>query len=228
MTEQTDTTSQDDAKHYELTVEQARVFACLIEKHLATPNSYPLTINSLMLACNQKSNRHPIMSLTEGQIGHISNELVELSLAKIEYGERANKVTHLAMRALNINREQAAILCMLVLREPLTLNDIKARTEKMIGFADANAVAEVVELLTDRNHPLVVLLPKTTGRREDRYTHLLSGKIDIESIAVNKAPLQTSTQSNEAINMKSNPAQDSRIDELENRIATLEEKLKNL
>lgn len=213
-----------DTTQYQLTPEQARVFACLIEKHLATPNNYPLTINSLMLACNQKTNRHPVMSLTEGEVGHISNELVELEFAKVEYGERANKVTHLAMRVLNIDREQAAILCMLVLREPLTLNDIKARTEKMVGFTDANAVAEVVETMITRESPLVVLLPKSVGRREDRYTHLLSGEVDFDALAPNKAAFQ----SNEITDTRTSMTQDSRIDALEQRIATLEEKIKNL
>lgn len=219
---------QGDITRYELTPEQARVFACLVEKHLATPNNYPLTIHSLMLACNQKSNRHPVMALTEGEVGHISNELVELALAKVEYGERANKVTHLAMRALNIDREQAAIICMLVLREPLTLNDIKARTEKMVGFADTDSVAEVVNTLIVRDNPLIVLLPKTTGRREDRYTHLLCGNVDVESIVASKAPSSTSVELNEITDTKISLTQDSRIDELEKRIMVLEEKLKNI
>jgi len=218
----------NNTTQYELTAEQARVFACLIEKHLATPNNYPLTINSLMLACNQKSNRHPVMSLTEGQVAHISNELTELEFARVEYGERANKVTHLAMRALNMNREQAAILCMLVLREPLTLNDIKARTEKMVGFSDIESVAEVVNTLVDRERPLVVLLPKTSGRREDRYTHLLCGDIDIESITPNTNTFQTTVELNEITDKKISMTQDSRIDELEKRIAALEEKLEGL
>ena len=106
----------------ELNAKQARVFACLIEKHLATPNSYPLTINSLLTACNQKTNRHPVMALTEGEVGHITSELAELGLARIEYGCRANKVSHLAMRALTMSREEIAVLRMLILREPLTLS----------------------------------------------------------------------------------------------------------
>lgn len=210
----------------ELTVPQARVFACLIEKHLATPKNYPLTINSLMLACNQKSNRHPVMSLTEGEVGHLSNELVELEMAKVEYGERANKVTHLAMRALDISREQAAVLCMLILREPLTLNDIKARTEKMVGFADATAVVEVVETLINREHPLVILLPKTTGRREDRYTHLLCGEVNIEDVAPKKL-FAKNVELNEITDNKISITQDARIDALEKRLAAIEEKLKN-
>ena len=233
MLQNSDTTSEDlsqekDTNHYKLSAEQARVFACLVEKHLATPNSYPLTINSLMLACNQKSNRHPVMALTEGEVGHISNELVELELAKIDYGERANKVTHLAMRALEIDREQAAVLCMLVLREPLTLNDIKARTEKMVGFADAAAVADVVETLIAREKPLVVLLPKTTGRREDRYTHLLCGEVEMAPVATNKTSFQATTQLNKITDKRISLTQDARIDALEQRIAILEEKLKDL
>lgn len=203
-----------------LSVEQARVFACLIEKNLATPNNYPLTINSLLLACNQKTNRHPVMSLTEGGVGKVVNELVELNLAKIDYGERAKKVTHLAMREFNISKEEAAVMCMLILREPLTLNDIKARTEKMIGFESVDAVQKTVDQLINRTYPFVVIIPKSTGRREDRYTHLLCGEIDIES-------LQEDSAQNSSLASNKNQLMD-KIDALESRVIKLEEQLNNL
>ena len=208
----------------ELTAQQARVFACLIEKHLATPNSYPLTNHSLMTACNQKTNRHPVMALSEGEVGHISRELESLSLVRIEHGTRANKVSHLAMRALNMTREEIAVLSILVLREPLTLNEIKARTEKMVAFESVEKVLETVNALLERRYPPLVLLGKGPGRREDRYSHTLCGEVDIESFTFAEAstpssPRGAAVDHSEALE---------RIAALEARVASLEEMLESL
>lgn len=207
-----------------LNPQQARVFACLVEKHLSTPKSYPLTIHSLMLACNQKSNRHPVMNLEEGQVEHLAKELVEMNLARIEYGSRANKVMHRAMGELKINRQQAAVLCMLILREPLTLNDIKARTEKMVAFENSDAVQAAVDELLNREEPLIVLVPKSSGKREDRYTHTLCGEVEIENITV-----QAASKNKSEIDLKENDTVLlQRIDELETRLAKVEHILDDL
>ena len=102
---------------------EARVIGALMEKHLTTPQNYPLTTNSLVNACNQKSNREPVMKLTEGQIGHTVNGLVERKLAGIDYGERANKITHRVCNELNIDRKQQALITVMLLRKAQTLND---------------------------------------------------------------------------------------------------------
>ncbi len=207
-----------DARPPELTANQARVFACLIEKHLATPNSYPLTTNSLITACNQKTNRQPVMNLTEGEVGHICNELVTLDLARIEYGSRANKISHLALRTLNLNHEQIAVLSILMLREPLTLTEIKARTEKMVSFDSIEKVQATVQKLLDRTYPLLVLLGKGSGQREDRYSHTLCGEVDISAFNFDSSPASSGATS---------PAIDSellkRIEQLEEKVATLME-----
>lgn len=212
-----------DVRLPELTDSQARVFASLIEKHLATPNSYPLTIHSLVTACNQKTNRQPVMALTEGQVGHICNELVTLDLARIEYGSRANKVSHLAMRALNLSREDIAVLCILMLREPLTLNEIKARTEKMVAFESIEKVKATVQGLLNRTYPLLVLIGKGPGRREDRYSHTLCGEVDVESFTFDSAA---------SAPRQSAPSVDSetlkRIEALEARVESLEKMLDEL
>ena len=207
----------------ELTTNQARVFACLIEKHLATPNSYPLTINSLVTACNQKTNRHPVMALTEGEVGHISSELVDLGLARIEHGNRTNKVTHLAMRALNMSREEIAVLSILILREPLTLSEIKARTDKMVAFESIDKASETVNNLLARSYAPLVLLGKGPGRREDRYSHTLCGEVDIESFSFAESSSAPSRQ----------PAADDselmkRIESLEAKVESLEQMLEEL
>ena len=207
-----------------LNPQQARVFACLVEKHLSTPKSYPLTIHSLILACNQKSHRHPVMHLEEGQVEHLAKELVELNLARIEYGSRANKVMHRAMGELKINREQAAVLCMLILREPLTLNDIKSRTEKMVAFDNSEAVQAAVDELLNREEPLILLVPKSSGKREDRYTHTLCGELAIENI-----PDQAASKNKSEDDLKGNDKNLlQRIVELEERLDKVEHILDDL
>lgn len=207
----------------ELSSSQARVFASLIEKHLATPNSYPLTIHSLVTACNQKTNRHPVMALTEGEVGHTCNELVTLDLARIDYGSRANKVSHLAMRALNLSRDEIAVLSILMLREPLTLNEIKARTERMVAFENIEKVQSTVQGMMDRTYPLLVLIPKGAGRREDRYSHTLCGEVDIDSFTFDNAA-STSRQSTSGLDSEAIK----RIEALEARVESLEKMLDDL
>lgn len=192
---------------------EARVIAALMEKHLTTPKNYPLTMNSLKNACNQKSNREPVMNLTEGQIGHIVNDLVERKLAGLEYGDRANKITHRVCTELDLDRRQQAVLTVLILRKPQTLNDIKMRTARMVDFSDLEDVHRVVESLIEREMPLAVLIPKGSGRREDRYGHTLCGEITIEDLA------------NDAPSIHTLPVENDRLDALEARIAVIEEKL---
>lgn len=193
-----------------LTPEQVRVLACLMEKHLATPKNYPLTSNSLTSACNQKSNRVPVMALEEGKVVNTVQQLKDLGYASIDYGERVVKYSHRAPGMLKVTREEQAVLSMLMLREPLTLSDLKARTEKMIGFESVDAVNESVKQLMSRSPSLVMELPVAVGQREQRYTHLLAGEPDLSTITVK--PVKSATSS----------AQSQKIAELEARIERLE------
>ena len=203
---------QSEEKPY-FTAIEARIIAALMEKHLTTPNNYPLTMNSLANACNQKSNREPVMNLTEGQIGHSINLLVERKLAGLEYGERANKITHRVCTELDIDRKQQSILTVLMLRKPQTLNDIKTRTARMVDFSSLEEVQNTINSLNERETPLAILIPKGSGRREDRYSHTLCGEIKIENIAKDTIPIETT------------PLENDRLNELEARIALLEAKL---
>lgn len=214
MTEQQEN-NQTQVKQNFFTQLEARVTACLMEKQLTTPNNYPLTLNSLMLACNQKSNREPVMNLTEGQVGHTVNQLEARNLVRIDYGGRANHISHCAMNALNLNKKKQAILTVLMLRKPLTLNDIKARTARMADFEDVNEIQQNVQKLMDDDFPKVIKIPKQAGSREDRYTHLLCGKIKLES-QQNK-PEITTGRINITKQLK-----------LEDRISALEEKVDKL
>lgn len=197
-----------------LTAQQVRVLASLMEKHLATPKNYPLTPNSLTLACNQKSNRAPVMNMEEGKVVASAQQLKELGFVSIDYGDRIVKFSHRAPGALKITREEQAILAMLMLREPLTINDIKARTDKMIGFEDLDQVRASLEQLMSRTPALVIELPVAVGQREERYTHLLSGEPDLSSI---QTRTHKTTSSNKTVQMK--------MAEFEARISRIEEAL---
>ena len=192
---------------------EARVIASLMEKHLTTPNNYPLTMNSLTNACNQKSNREPVMNLTEGQIGHTINLLVERKLAGLEYGERANKITHRVCTELDLDRKQQAVLTVLMLRAPQTLNDIKTRTARMADFSGVEEVQDVINSLIEREKPIAVLIPKGAGHREERYAHTLCGEVKIEENE--KEPMMI-----DAVAIEND-----RLDALEARIQAIEEKL---
>lgn len=198
-----------------LTQEQVRVMSSLMEKHLATPKNYPLTVNSLMLACNQKSNRYPTMALEEGKVAGTAQQLKELGYVSIDYSERVVKYSHRAPGVFKVTREEQAVLAMLMLREPLTLSDIKARTDKMVGFETIDQVKEAVNQLINRTPALVVQLPISTGQREDRFTHLLAGKPDLSDMPVTQKPSSSGR-------VKANLEQTKKIAELEARVQRLE------
>lgn len=203
-----------EEKNQVLTKEQVRVLASLMEKHLATPKNYPLTPNSLTQACNQKSNRLPVMAMDEGKVVGSAQQLKELGYVSIDYGDRIIKFSHRAPGMLKVTREEQAVLAMLMLREPLTLNDIKARTEKMIGFDDIEQVLVSVKQLMARRPALVMELPVAVGQREERYTHLLAGEPDLSTLIIKeiKPPSQSKSQNN-------------KLAELEARIVRIEEAL---
>jgi len=196
---------------------EVRVMACLMEKQLTTPNNYPLSMNSLLLACNQKTNRVPVMNLTAGEMGHTVNQLESRKLVGVNYGGRATHVTHRVMTEFDIDRKQQAVLAVLMVREPITLNDIKTKTGRMEDFSGVDEVMAVIDSLVEREHALVIRIPKGPGSREDRFTHLLCGEVDISMPVANvKASKVNQVE------------QQSRLDELEARVEQLEAQLKQL
>ncbi|MBX2868271.1 MAG: DUF480 domain-containing protein [Acidiferrobacterales bacterium] len=193
---------------------EARVLACLMEKELTTPDNYPLTLNSLVLACNQKSNREPVMQLTEGDVGHAARALADRHFIKIEYRGRTQKLTHKMQLELSIDRKQQSLLTVMMLRSPLTLNDLRTRTSRMVEFEDLEDIELTLEMMNDRRKPMVLMIPKGPGQREDRYTHLLCGDVDIQFDTV---PSSTTKSSR--------PQLEQRVEELEQRVKALEEML---
>jgi hypothetical protein len=159
-----------------LTPVEARVLGCLVEKELATPEYYPLTLNALTNACNQKSNRDPLMALEEADVVRALDRLRFQRLAhQSAEGVRAARYCHNLEGLLRLDRPEMALLAELLLRGPQTMGELRARAERMCPFADLAAVEAALEELAEREPPLVVQLPRQPGRKEQRYAHLFSG-----------------------------------------------------
>jgi hypothetical protein len=215
-------TEATDLEPTEFTAVEARVLACLMEKELLTPDNYPLTLNSLTLACNQKSSRDPAMNLTQGEVGHTTNDLADRELVHIEYGDRAQRIAHRMRGGFKLDRRQQAVL---MLRRPQTLNELKSRTQRMADFSSVDELLTVLEQLIERTPPLAICLPKGPGQREDRYAHTLCGEVAPKSVenAVPRPPARV-----ESIESVSESRQEERILALEQRVSELETQLRRL
>ena len=201
-----------------LTAHEARVLACLMEKELTVPDNYPLTLNSLTLACNQKSNREPVMQLHEGEVGHLAKELASRDLLRIEYGERVHRFEHIVRKAWALDKRQQALLAVMMLRAPQTLNELKVRSKRMVEFESHEDILLTLESLNKSNEPMMLHLPKGPGQREDRYTHLLCG--DIEPI-----PLQVKQEFVPPLDQDKLSELETKMQELMKRVEALENKL---
>jgi uncharacterized protein YceH (UPF0502 family) len=159
---------------------EARVLGCLIEKELATPEYYPLTLNALTAACNQKSNRDPVMALGEEEVVRALDALRTKRFARQSAeGIRAAKYCHTLTENLYLEPADLAILAELLLRGPQTMGELRTRGERMHPFPDLAAAEEIVLGLVKREPPLVVCLPRQPGRKEVRYAHLLAGPPEV-------------------------------------------------
>lgn len=193
---------------------EARVLACLIEKKLSTPGNYPLTLNSLVTACNQSSNRDPVVKYDQ----HIVNDALVntrnqgLSLRLSKSGSRTAKFDEQLSVKLSLDEKQQAVMAELMLRGPQTPGELRQRTTRMIDFPDLEVLENTLERLAIRNEPMVVKLPKQPGKREARYAHTLCGPVEEQSLEDPGAvsPEQTSSA------------------DLEQRVADLEELVSNL
>jgi uncharacterized protein YceH (UPF0502 family) len=155
---------------------EVRVLGCLIEKELATPEYYPLTLNALVNACNQKSNRDPLLNMEEADVARALDSLrfKQLALLSAE-GGRVPKYRHALVEKLRLNPAELSILGELLLRGPQTVGELRARAERMHPFADSAALEEALQELMERTPPLVTRLPRQAGRKEQRCAHLFSG-----------------------------------------------------
>ncbi|MEJ2384943.1 MAG: DUF480 domain-containing protein [Xanthomonadales bacterium] len=155
----------------ELTAIQVRVLGCLMEKKETTPDQYPLTLNALRNACNQKSSRNPVTAYTEGEIGHTVRELETMKLVVENWGARTARYEHRVPQVLELHSKGVALLATLMLRGPQTLGELKTHSQRLYAFDDLDDVQFALDKLAEREDPLVTALP--------RHAHLLAGEPDV-------------------------------------------------
>ena len=202
---------------------ETRVLASLVEKELTTPDYYPLSLNALVNACNQKSNRDPAMNLNEDAVRQALRSLEKEGLAGPADGmdNRVTKFEHRLQEAFNFDRREIAILCELLLRGPQTPGELRSRAERMHRFDDLSQVQSTLQRLAQREPPVVKMLPRQPGTKEARYAHLLSGDVQIDvqmhapEAAAERAVMHSSSDGE-------------RIARLENEVSTLQNEVANL
>lgn len=171
----------------QLTARQARVLGCLIEKAATTPDAYPLTLNALTTACNQTTNRDPIVSYTSSEVETAVLELKALGLARVVHpgsGERATKYRHIADEGLRLESAELAIMGVLLVRGAQTVPELRSRTERYHGFGSVGEVESTLRGLADRTRPLVADVGRQTGQREDRWIQLIEVDAETRALAV--------------------------------------------
>ena len=181
---------------------ETRVAGALAEKSMATPDHYPLTTNSLVAACNQKSSRDPVTEYTEREVSGAVERLMRRELAGTTSGagHRVAKLRHLLDRSLDLSRRELAALTVLMLRGPQTPGEIKTRSARLADFASVSDVDDALWMLSDREQPLVVKLDRQPGQSADRYAHLLSGDVETATPSAsgdNSGPAQDEPEAEE-------------------------------
>lgn len=159
-----------------LSLLEARVVAVLVEKHATVPDSYPLTLNSLVAGCNQKTAREPVIAAAESDVLEAIDALKSLNLVVESSGGRVARYEHNLRRVLDVPSQSQALLTLLTLRGPQTAAELRANTERLHRFADISSVEGFLDELAEREPPLVAKLPRLPGAREQRWAHLLSGE----------------------------------------------------
>lgn len=197
---------------------EIRILGSLIEKQATSPETYPLTLNALVIACNQKTSREPVMNLSQGQVGQSLRVLEGRGFTRLVMGSRADRWEHRVDKALELVPAQVILTGLLFLRGPQTVNELLTRSGRMHDFEDTEQVVHQLERLIARG--LALLIPRQAGQREDRYMHALGDPADIEAIlAARQNPAERGTSGGVSVE---------RIEELEARIAALEERLARL
>lgn len=169
---------------------EVRVLGCLLEKEITTPEYYPLTVNALVNACNQKSNRDPVVAYDDGTVEDALERLRQrgLSFELTGGGNRVPKYGHRIVEVLNLGRRELAILCVLMLRGYQTVGELRDRSERLHAFSDLDEAHSVLQRLMERDPALATQLPRLPGTKEPRYAHLLGGPVDVAAMASSPAP----------------------------------------
>ena len=193
---------------------EVRVLGSLIEKQITTPEYYPLTLNALTLACNQKNNRSPVTAFAESQVEEALNSLRKKNLAYVFHGStsRVPKFKHVAPEVLHLTPPEMAVMCVLMLSGPQTVGEIRTRGSRLYDFSGLEEVDETLHALSTKDtDPLVMKLPRQPGQKDARFAHLLSGEVDVEQLAEDQTTGRTTRRSSDA----------ERIEKLEERVETL-------
>ena len=207
-----------------LSANESRVIGCLMEKSVTTPDQYPLTLNALTNACNQKSSRNPVMSLAQGMVQHTVRDMDSKHLLRVEDNFKRGvekymqRFCNTSFSQLQFDSPQFAIVCLLLLRGPQTPGELRAHSGRLHNFTDNTAVVEALSGLIEwEGDPLVVKLPRTPGRKDAEYMHLFSGSVDIEAHASN-AQARIASETSARVS----------VAELEQRVSDLEAEVAEL
>ena len=197
-----------------LTEIEARIVGALVEKQLTTPEYYPLTLNALIAACNQKTNREPVVSYDERLVSNSLEDLRDKNIVYVFYGStsRVPKYKHMMPQVFDLEPSETAVLCVLMLRGPQTIGEIRERTGRLYDFRDLNDVNETLEALAKRDEPLIVKLERAPGQKDARYAHLLSGEVTSYTPPERSAP-------------RGGAASDERVEKLEQELESVKNEL---
>ena len=197
---------------------ETRILGCLLEKERTTPEYYPLSLNSLVTACNQTTNRDPIVNYNEKTVEQGLDLLRQKKLAMLIHtaGARVAKYRHTFLDLYNLNSREVAIICVLMLRGPQTPGELRSRTERMCGAMSLSDLERLLDELSAGDDPLVKVIPARPGQKEKRYAHLLSPYTETYESAADRAPAIESTP------------QESRLDQLESELKNLRTEMNSL
>ena len=196
---------------------EVRVLGSLVEKQLTTPEYYPMTLNALVAACNQKSNRDPVVSYDESTVTAALDSLRDKNLVYTFHGSTSSvvKYKHMLPNVYELDPAETAVMDVLMLRGPQTVGEIRGRTDRLFDFSGLPEVQETLDGLARREEPLVMRLERQVGQKDARYAHLLSGEIDVASLPVSR---ERATGS----------GQDGRIEQLESELESIKTEIAQL
>jgi uncharacterized protein len=200
---------------------EARIVGALVEKQLTTPEYYPLTLNALVNACNQKNNREPVVSYDERTVTESLERLRDRNIVYVFYGStsRVPKYKHMLPSIYELEPPEVAVICVMLLRGPQTLGELRTRTERLYAFADLGELQQTLDGLIRRDDPLVIKFERLAGHKEARFGHLLSGPIDVEAFAASQATAQARSGGSAAAE---------RIEKVEEEVAALRAQVEEL
>jgi uncharacterized protein len=197
---------------------ELRALGALVEKQIATPDYYPMTLNALVNACNQKNHRDPVVAYDDETVARALESLREKNLAYVFHGSeaRAAKYGHLFPKAFDLSEADVPLMCVLILRGPQTPGELRSRTQHLRSFESLAEVETLLQGLSLREEPLIVKLPRQPGSRESRFAHLLGDQVEVE---------QRVTAPNPSLAIQQSQAENERIVKLEEEIVSLRQEL---